>query len=522
MPPTRSVCGKDLPLDATFDFAIWRKQPKDLPIPDDMDLQERNQHNSDVQIANRASIRATRAYETMLNSGAVPPITVDIGPKLTSYYEYTEIEVEKMVTSVEFCERVVAPVPPKLLEFLLEERGKREKEAEKKKEEQKAKGTDLTGSMVMSNVAQINALTRPPVSIPDLFLAAIKHRMHPSLFWFTDQRLRYAIENPSEIPTKKNTSILTVPDKSLLDCAKLKSLWGSDDSAANVSVLTWNNALENFIAAIKILSAAPDNDNPFSFAVEMLKHRDFFQALEDFEALFMVWYPVEKRLRNKILTNNLAFDVVYWTSEAGGAINAWKAARAFSSGYYSLPLTKMADIGHFSGPPAYTPSAPKSQRMRDEDQRPYRDDQRSYRDDQRSYRDTPRRGDRESDNGWAGRDRFRDQGQDSFRERRPVHCLVCAGPHTLKNHPTGQVAFQDRQQCFATYEDGCLKTAKPHGGPDRRVICIGYNCNLGGRPCDGSDHPAERLHICSLCGGSHPALPGNTRCPRFRNGALVL
>ncbi|KAJ7078285.1 hypothetical protein B0H15DRAFT_804887 [Mycena belliarum] len=447
----------------------------------------------------------------MLNSGAVPPTTVDIGPKLTSYYEYTEIEVEKMVTSVEFCERVVAPVPPKLLEFLLEERGKTEKEAEKKKEEQKAKGTDLTGSMVMSKASRHSCKEQQ---------AGHRTNGYATLSRF---------ENPSEIPTKKNTSILTVPDKSLLDCAKLKASWGSDDSAANVSVLTWNNALENFIAAIKILSAAPDNDNPFSFAVEMVKHRDFFQALEDFEALFMVWYPVEKRLRNKILTNNLAFDVVYWTSEAGGAINAWKAARAVSSGYYSLPLTKMADIGHFSGPPAHIPSAPKSQRMRDDDQRPYRDDQhsfrddqRSYRDDQRSYRGAPRRGDRESDNGWAGRDRFRDQGQDSFRERRPVHCLVCAGPHTLKNHPTGQVAFQDRQQCFATYEDGCLKTAKPHGGPDRRVICIGYNCNLGGRPCDGSDHPAERLHICSFCGGNHPALPGNTRCPRFRNGAIVL
>ncbi|KAJ7496006.1 hypothetical protein B0H11DRAFT_1910279 [Mycena galericulata] len=351
MAPPKSVCGADLPLDASFDFAGWRKQPKDLPIPDDMDLQERNQHNHDAQVANRISIRATRSYEMAVKNGAAVPTTTDIGAKLVAYYEYTEAEVEKMVSSIEYCTLVVAPIPPKLMEFLLDERDKRSKEAEKKKEEEKIakeKGTELTGSMIMSNITQINALTRPPVSTPDLFLVAIKLRMHPSLFWFTDQRLRFATENPAEIPTKKNTSIVAAPEKSHLDCAKLKTLWGSDDSANGISILTWVNAMENFLNALKILCAAPDNSNPSSYAVEMAKHRDFFQALEDFEALFVVWYPVEKKLRNKILTNNLAFDVVYWTSEVGGVMNAWKAAHAMSSGSHALPMTKIADLATVS------------------------------------------------------------------------------------------------------------------------------------------------------------------------------
>jgi hypothetical protein len=62
--------------------------------------------------------------------------------------------------------------------------------------------------------------------------------------------------------------------------------------------------MENFIEALKILSAAPDPTCPHSYAEEMQKHFKFVKNLDDFEALFPVWYPVEKSLRNKILTNN--------------------------------------------------------------------------------------------------------------------------------------------------------------------------------------------------------------------------
>ncbi|KAJ6475684.1 hypothetical protein DFH09DRAFT_1342722 [Mycena vulgaris] len=232
--PTKSICQLDLPLDATYDFAAWRLQPNDLDIPDDMDLQERNQFNCDAQAANRISIRATRAYETAVKNGIVPPVTQDIGAILVAYYKYAPDELERMVTSEAYCTQVVAPIPPRLIEFLLAERDKRAKDAEKKKEDEKMakdKGSDLKGSMVMSNATQMNPLTRPAVSTPEFLLAAIKYRLHPSLFWFTDARLRWATEHSSEMPMRKNTFILAASEKALLDVNKTVAQWGSDDSA---------------------------------------------------------------------------------------------------------------------------------------------------------------------------------------------------------------------------------------------------------------------------------------------------
>ncbi|KAJ6542454.1 hypothetical protein DFH09DRAFT_1089006 [Mycena vulgaris] len=192
----KSVCGLDLPLDATFDSAAWRNPPLDLPIPDDMDLQERNQYSHNPQLANRPSIRKTRAYETLVKSAEDVPTTKDLEPSLRAYYVYTAAETEKRVSSVDYCTNVVGPTPPRLMEYILDKREKRVKEAERKKEEEKegkGKGSELTGSMVMSKVTQINVLTRALVTTPELFLVTIRLRMQPSLFWFTDARLRFAM-----------------------------------------------------------------------------------------------------------------------------------------------------------------------------------------------------------------------------------------------------------------------------------------------------------------------------------------
>ncbi|KAJ7706224.1 hypothetical protein B0H17DRAFT_1125947 [Mycena rosella] len=512
----KSVCGQDLPLDATFDFTAWRKQPDDLDIPDDMDLQERNQHNDDAQKANRASIRTTRAYEAILQSGTIPPTTKDIGPKLTRYFKYKVEELEKMVSSEAYCTQVVAPIPPKLMDYILTEREKRVKESERKKEEDKAakeKGSELKGSMVMSNVTQINPLTRASVSTPEFLLATIKYRLHPSFFWFIDARLRYATEHSAEMPMKKNTSVLAAAEKSLLDVNKLKTIWGSDDSTDGHSILNWSNASDNFLEALRMLCAAPDAANPFSYATEMAKHFVFIKALDDFEQYFAIWYPVEKKLRNKILDNNTVFDVNYWSSEIGGVLNAFKAVKAVSSGSFVMTATKISDLGTLPGSSHSFVSQPPpvlKQHRREEESRQWRE---------------PPPAPRNRDNGWAGRDSFRDQGRDTFRnnepgERRPVHCLICTEDHTVKQHKSARKEFKDRSSYFSMYENGALKTVRFPPGGERQVICIGYNCNVLGRPCDGSRGPCDRRHICSLCGGDHPALPGDARCPRFRDGVF--
>ncbi|KAK7036838.1 hypothetical protein R3P38DRAFT_2770907 [Favolaschia claudopus] len=165
----------------------------------------------------------------------------------------------------------------------------------------------------MSNISQPNSITRPPV-LP--------------LFWFTDERIRFATERPGEIPTKKHTPL---DDQSadkifLVHIPKLSAAWGDDESVDGISVHTWVQASENFGKAIDRLSAAPDAANPHSYGVEFAKRRSFFLNLNDFAD----WCQIEKKLHNELF-NGTAFDVSYWTGQVSGVVNAVKAARMVHS-----------------------------------------------------------------------------------------------------------------------------------------------------------------------------------------------
>ncbi|KAJ7860644.1 hypothetical protein B0H13DRAFT_1900883 [Mycena leptocephala] len=282
--------------------AMWMKRPADIAIPDGMELQERNQANFDAQTANRASIRTTRSYETAVKDGSVTD-TMDIGANLKPYYLYTTEEYEEMVTSTEF-ERLVGPIPPRLGEYIYRERKKREKEDAKTEDE----------NMVMSDVVFVDAVSRPPVSAQDIFLAAIAYQQHPPIFWFTDERLRFATEHPGEIPTKRITPYNDAAAEKtwLIDVKSLTTTWGGDDSALGHSVHEWEQAFSNYLVALGRLSRPPDATNPFSYALEMEKHRNFFLKIDSFEKNFDIWYPVEKKLRNSIL-NRTAFDKAHWS-----------------------------------------------------------------------------------------------------------------------------------------------------------------------------------------------------------------
>ncbi|KAF8186055.1 hypothetical protein K438DRAFT_1038295 [Mycena galopus ATCC 62051] len=419
-----SITGNTLPLDANFDFVAWRKSPKEIPFPVDMGLQERNTHNCTVETFNRASIATTRKYENDLKTGPTPDATRDVGPPLRPFFKYTQEEIDLMVASDDYCNKVVAPVP---LGFIMRERIRIAKE----KEEAKEKGPELLGSMVMTNVVQSDLLTRAPVSIPAEFLAAIKNKMHLPILWFTDARLRHATQFPTSMPLKKDTG---GSGKWILNCEKLIQEWGSDETSTGVTPLQWLNTFENYIAALKQLSAKPDANNPFSYAIEMEKHRSYFANRPDFEPDFHIWYPIERELRNKIL-DNTAFDAFYWHSEAGRIVTGWKAATALHEGNFIVPTVKLADLAfnpvHLTLPPMRQTRDNYADRR---GHRNYRDDGRNHRieygigrDDDcrddcrgdRGYRDEDRRDIRGYRDEHRGGDRFRDEGRrgrDDFRE----------------------------------------------------------------------------------------------------------
>ncbi|KAJ6511299.1 hypothetical protein C8R47DRAFT_1296111 [Mycena vitilis] len=231
--PPMSVANKPLPLTADFPFAAWRTPPPDLDIPDDMDIAERNEYNDRVDKFNLKSIQVTRAYEAVLQAGGTPAITSDIGPPLRAPYAYTNDEMDLMVDSESFC-LAAAPIPASLMRIIIVMRVDRLKEVEKKKEREKSakeSGLDLVGKLVMRNPHRAEPLTRPDAVLPTVFLHALSSRLHPPLFWFTDARLRFVDEHPSEIFTKKIGAVATDANKIFMDVPKVKALWGSDDSS---------------------------------------------------------------------------------------------------------------------------------------------------------------------------------------------------------------------------------------------------------------------------------------------------
>ncbi|KAJ7354030.1 hypothetical protein DFH08DRAFT_1076944 [Mycena albidolilacea] len=92
-PPVNSVAGPSLPLDASFDLAAWGKNPPDLVISDDI-------------------------YEREVEAGRIPPVTPDVGAAMLPHYGYTEDEMGRMIEDREYCQHVVQPIPPSLMDTI--------------------------------------------------------------------------------------------------------------------------------------------------------------------------------------------------------------------------------------------------------------------------------------------------------------------------------------------------------------------------------------------------------------------
>ncbi|KAJ7041131.1 hypothetical protein C8F04DRAFT_1177340 [Mycena alexandri] len=504
----KSTCGQDLPLLRTFDFKAWRTPPADRDIPEDMSLRERNLYNHEVEVANSASKQLTRAYENTINDGETPETTVDVGKRLRASYKYTEQEMELMITSPDRCTTTLAPIPAPVLDIIIAERAKR---AAAKKDEGKS---ELAGSLVMPKAKKIDVLSRPPVTIPDVFLVALKHKLHPPLFWFTDARLRFATERCTELPMKKNTSLPNASEKSILDVTRLIKEWGSDENSCDISPLIWMQALKNFVKALEVLCPPTTlaNPNACSYAEEMELDARFFIAMDDFELLFDVWYPEERELRNMILDNDIGFCKELWTSRVGNLITAYKVNLKITNGTLGSRTSKLSDFSTISssGPSSKAPAFDRRNRRNDRDDR----------NDRYERNDRNDRSDRDN-----GRNSFRGPARDSFRRNddregstgvRALVCLICGQGHVVRDHPKNQTEFRDRKEYFSAYEQNTLKCARG----ERKTICLAFN--LYGR-CGGVGHPAgvDPLHVCSLCGGDHAALPANDRCRRVRNGEYI-
>ena len=96
-------------------------------------------------------------------------------------------------------------------------------------------------------------------------------------------------------------------------------------------------------------------------------------------------------------------------------------------------------------------------------------------------------------------------------------CLICAGPHSMKNHPPTSTSFLDGRPFFSSFRDIRLVIAKSGD----KSICIAFNLSWGCTTKHGVNDQL-RVHVCSLCGGKHGALSRSNECGRVTDGKFRL
>ncbi|KAJ7632038.1 hypothetical protein B0H17DRAFT_1339765 [Mycena rosella] len=80
-------------------------------------------------------------------------------------------------------------------------------------------------------------------------------------------------------------------------------------------------------------------------------------------------------------------------------------------------------------------------------------------------------------------------------------------------HSADKTSFKDGTPLFCAIRDKDLRMIASFRGSQSRSICITYNL---GKNCTQAH--SDRLHVCSLCGGDHPALSRDGTCKRIRGG----
>jgi hypothetical protein len=232
------------------------------------------------------------------------------------------------------------------------------------------------------------------------------------------------------------------------------------------------------------VSSDEEGADKHTYAEEFALHVQFFANTLWYEdpEYFPVWVTIEEKLRQRLF-NDALFSQAAYTQALLGKISAWEEAKE----------TRKEDT---SGVEA--DGAPSHKRQQTDDQNPAPAKQ------QRGGRRDDFRGDFRNDA----------EGTGSGNGGGPPVCIVCTGAHIAREHPTDVVAFKDGAALLC---NGNLRTLANFRGAQPRELCAIWNL---GRGCQG--HPAGgRLHACSLCGGSHPAVSRHADCRRVRAGAFV-
>ncbi|KAJ7488006.1 hypothetical protein FB451DRAFT_1390965 [Mycena latifolia] len=318
------------PIPDTFDFTQWMSPPASKD-PTGRTLRIRNRHNVASEKVNEVSIDQT------LNCKEDRVKHPDVGVPLQFFYGYTADDMTDMILSEAYCTDV-GPLPAFIRAEVERARRKKSERTEADKSD-KAKARPIKGSMVLSNPIRRVPGQRPLVSIPQIVLYSILHKLYVPLHWFSDQRLQIIEHRLHDIPTKlflpEPTPDTPAPVKIMvLDMLKLTQdvTWGSDELSSCMSPLKWQQAAMNMEAALEELceivpevNGVPSRD---TFVSNFKKHRLFFVNYERFEENYADWYRFERQERHEILRGAI-FDGDYYARQVDALLYAKSAAAMY-------------------------------------------------------------------------------------------------------------------------------------------------------------------------------------------------
>ncbi|KAG6886511.1 hypothetical protein C0992_003634 [Termitomyces sp. T32_za158] len=436
-----------------------------------------NADNVEIEDFNNASISKTVAVK---DTPVPRPADLDIGPALKPLFFYSDEEVKELVDSETLC-ALFAPLPASLLREVVATRSRMRQEAETERQVQREKDKEvdasirvkLLGSMEMTNPIERNLGEAKDIVIPTIYLLNIRNRYPPPLHFFTNHRIEQIHNAPQTIHTKVMRPFEMdgdlVEKVQLLDLAKMIPLWGNNDTFECLSPLHFLEASKNLLTCLKLLSRAPTEpdgaDHPTSnstnHAIEYGKHLEFFKQVEDFEDTYPLWYKFERDARLDIIMGNVVFNWPKYAARVDVILQSQRALMDSRRRWHPAPATKLArttydgDVGTARNPT----------------------------------------------HSWF------------FRDSAPA-CLLCGKTHWFPDHPGNIAMFDDGKPLFTRLAGNQLVIAKSTKGGAIKKVCGVFNLN---RPCDNR-HGSDALHICSLCGGDHPALARFSSCLRIANG----
>ena len=330
---------------------------------------------------------------------------------------------------------------------------------DKIKEKEKTKG--LEGSMVIKKPVICTPGIRVEIAIPKVVCQSLACSIKLPLQFFSDSHFEKANHAIADLHTKLLTpeasSDYPSPHKVLVfDMSKMAEEWGDDDTSSIFSALKWLQASSNLLRTLQFMSEAVKDGKP-TFYEEYRKHHIFFANVRDFEDSFHDIYFFEVEARRELLNGTL-FDSNYYSRRVEGILDAKRNALVMWGNKHS----NSGDLDSRPSKLRRIPGKPSSSYI-----------------------------------GSANA------------------CLVCGGPHTMKNHPHASTYFLDGKPFFSSFRETGLVVAKSGDKP----ICIAFNLSWG---CTTEHGVNDRLHVCSLCGGKHGALSRSNECGRVTDGKFRL